>query len=128
MDCKLAKGWPHPSCPVDHCLGRNTLRVCALLLLCRMDPIDRTVGWVFQQHQSNRPCGRDPGHAPCTPGDEGGTEGYETSVSRCESDRGTQGRGTPPARDDKRPRLDELFRQLQVWVRVCVRVRVCLQC
>ena len=38
----------------------------------------------------------------------------ETSISRCESERGTHGRGTPPVRDSGQPRLDELFRKLQV--------------
>ena len=36
-----------------------------------------------------------------------------TSVSRCESERGTNGRGTPPSRDEDQPRLDHLFQRLQ---------------
>ena len=38
----------------------------------------------------------------------------DTSISRCESERGTHGRGTPPVRDKGQPQLDELFRKLQV--------------
>ena len=45
-----------------------------------------------------------------------------TSVSQCESDRGTHGRGTPPTREEGQPRLDELFRQLQLK-QVCLLVR-----
>ena len=39
---------------------------------------------------------------------------YVSSVSRCESERGTYGRGTPPAREVGQPRLDELLRKIQV--------------
>ena len=39
----------------------------------------------------------------------------DTSISRCESERGTHGRGTPPTRDKGQPRLDELFRKIQVF-------------
>lgn len=46
-----------------------------------------------------------------------------TSVSQCESDRGTHGRGTPPIREEGQPRLDELFRQLQLK-QVCLHVHV----
>ena len=42
---------------------------------------------------------------------------YETSVSYCESERGTHGRGTPPPMDMSQPRLDDLFRQLHVSLR-----------
>lgn len=48
-----------------------------------------------------------------------------TSVSQCESDRGTHGRGTPPIREEGQPRLDELFRQLQLK-QVCL--HVCYGC
>ena len=44
----------------------------------------------------------------------GESTAYETSLSYYESARGTGGRGTPPVRDDGQPRLDDLFRQLQV--------------
>ena len=39
---------------------------------------------------------------------------YDTSISKYESERGTHGRGTPPPREIGQPRLDELFRKLQV--------------
>ena len=39
---------------------------------------------------------------------------YVSSLSRCESERGTYGRGTPPAREFGQPRLDELLRKIQV--------------
>ena len=39
---------------------------------------------------------------------------YETSLSYYESARGTVGRGTPPTMEDGQPRLDDLFRELQV--------------
>ena len=39
---------------------------------------------------------------------------YDTSLSYYESARGTGGRGTPPPREHGQPRLDDLFRQLQV--------------
>ena len=39
---------------------------------------------------------------------------FVSSVSRCESERGTYGRGTPPAREVGQPRLDELLRKIQV--------------
>ena len=42
------------------------------------------------------------------------TSAVATSLSYCESARGTQGRGTPPEREAGQPRLDDLFRQLQV--------------
>lgn len=41
---------------------------------------------------------------------------YDTSISKCESDRGTHGRGTPPVREVGQPRLDELFQKLQVRI------------
>lgn len=51
------------------------------------------------------------------PDSQGASVGeYDTSVSYCESARGTQGRGTPPHREAGQPRLDDLFRQLQVWL------------
>ena len=39
-------------------------------------------------------------------------EEEEESLSQYESARGTQGRGTPPARGRGQPRLDQLFQQL----------------
>lgn len=45
-----------------------------------------------------------------------GEGGYETSISCCESDRGTHGRGTPPPIDPGQPHLDDLFRQLHVSI------------
>ncbi len=39
---------------------------------------------------------------------------YDTSISRCESERGTYGRGTPPTREIGQSQLDEIFRKLQV--------------
>ena len=44
---------------------------------------------------------------------------YDTSVSRCESERGTHGRGTPPVREVGQPQLDDLFRKLQVGAVEC---------
>ena len=42
------------------------------------------------------------------------THGTEiTSLSHCESARGTNGRGTPIPQDDSQPRLDELFKRFQ---------------
>ena len=51
---------------------------------------------------------------------------YETSLSYYESARGTGGRGTPPTREDGQPRLDDLFRELQVGVHDCVCVMLML--
>ncbi len=44
---------------------------------------------------------------------------YVSSVSRCESERGTYGRGTPPTREAGQPRLDELLWKIQVCCVVC---------
>ena len=44
---------------------------------------------------------------------------YDTSLSYYESARGTGGRGTPPPRAQGQPRLDDLFRQLQVNIYQC---------
>ena len=46
---------------------------------------------------------------------------YDTSLSYYESARGTGGRGTPPPRDHGQPRLDDLFRQLQVMAQLLQR-------
>lgn len=51
---------------------------------------------------------------PCSSSNLKSVEEEETSISRYESERGTHGRGTPPVMEAGRPRLDELFRQLQL--------------
>ena len=89
----------------------------------KLDAIDRTVDWVFQQPdlescdslsvlpmrgtilpkcytRENEPM---PSSDSC----------YSTTISRYESARGTHGRGTPPDLIPTRPRLDELLQQLQ---------------
>ena len=93
-----------------------------LRALPKLDPIDRTVGWVFHQsegtgevrrisfsklppRESIRPNLSPSEHVPPD------TSCLDTSLSRYESERGTQGRGTPPSYNVTRPRLDELWRQ-----------------
>lgn len=95
-----------------------------LRALPKLNPIDRTMGWVFHQTETEksgavRKISKLPPRGSIkpnpAPSEHFANASYmDTSLSRCESDRGTQGRGTPLARDANRPRLDELYRRLQV--------------
>lgn len=97
-----------------------------LRALPKLDPLDRTVGWVFHQTEetgavrkisfsklpprgSVKPNPAPSDHIP-------DASCLDTSLSRYESERGTLGRGTPPSYDSTRPRLDELCRRLQTRV------------
>ena len=89
----------------------------------RLDPIDRTVGWVFKESDGGQERRESLGSLPLrgtilpTRYDRTNeplpSDGVQTSVSGYESARGTHGRGTPPATDPARPRLDEFFHEIQ---------------
>lgn len=87
----------------------------------RLDPVDRTIGWIVQQPDDNNDSpvivknlplrgtlipNPKPAEEFCTRTDS------ESSISRCESARGTPNRGTPPPLDDNQPRLDEWLQEL----------------
>lgn len=87
----------------------------------RLDPVDRTIGWIVQQPDDNNDSpvivknlplrgtlipNPKPTEQFCARRDS------ESSISRCESARGTPNRGTPPALDDNQPRLDEWLQEL----------------
>ena len=94
-----------------------------LQTLPRLDPVHRTLVWVLytdegeegeladEDLQSLPIRGTIEPRSIVTPAcSERGTE--VTSLSRCESDRGTNGRGTPPSRDETYQRLDYLCQRL----------------
>ena len=112
---------------VKHRDGRGSSFETYLRGLPKLDPIDRTTGWVFRHTDTEESgtarrkisFGKLPPRGSIRPNPAPSehvpdTSCLDTSLSRCESDRGTQGRGTPLARDANRPRLDEMCRQLKV--------------
>ena len=87
----------------------------------RLDPVDRTIGWIVQQPDDNNDSpvaiknlplrgtlipNPKPTEEFCARRDS------ESSISRCESARGTPNRGTPPPLDNDQPRLDEWLQEL----------------
>ena len=95
-----------------------------LQTLPKLDPIHRTLVWVLfsDEGEEGEVADEDFHSLPVrgtieprkivTPAcSERRTE--TTSISRCESERGTNGRGTPPSRDEKQQRLDYLCQRLQ---------------
>jgi len=87
----------------------------------RLDPVDRTIGWIVQQPDDNNDSPVTIKNLPLRgtlipnpkPTEEFCTRTEsESSISRCESARGTPNRGTPPPMDDNRPRLDERLQEL----------------
>ena len=87
----------------------------------RLDPVDRTIGWIVQQPDNNNDSpvaiknlplrgtlipNPKPTEEFCARRDS------ESSISRCESARGTPNRGTPPPLDNDQPRLDEWLQEL----------------
>ena len=96
-----------------------------LQTLPKLDPVHRTLVWVLcsdegeegeevtEEHLHSLPIrGTIEPRKIVTPAcSERGTE--ITSLSHCESDRGTNGRGTPPSRDENQQRLDYLCKRLQ---------------
>lgn len=87
----------------------------------RLDPVDRTIGWIVQQPDDNNDSPviikNLPLRGTLIPNPKPTEEFYvradsESSISRCESARGTPNRGTPPALDYTQPRLDEQLQQL----------------
>lgn len=95
-----------------------------LQMLPKLDPVQRTFVWVMysDEGEEGEVTAEELHSLPIrgtieprkivTPAfSERGTE--ITSLSRCESDRGTNGRGTPPSRDEKQQRLDYLCQRLQ---------------
>jgi len=88
----------------------------------RLDPVDRTIGWIVQQPDDNTDSPVTMRHLPprgtLIPNPKPVEVVYartdcESSISRCESARGTPNRGTPPPMDDTQPRLDEWLQELQ---------------
>ena len=87
----------------------------------RLDPVDRTIGWIVQQPDDNNDSPVTVKNLPLRgtliPNPKP-TEQFcarrdsESSISRCESARGTPNRGTPPPLDDNQPRLDEWLQEL----------------
>ena len=87
----------------------------------RLDPVDRTIGWIVQQPDDNNDSPVVVKHLPLRgtllPNPKP-TEEFcartdsESSISRCESARGTPNRGTPPPLDVDQPRLDEWLQEL----------------
>ena len=87
----------------------------------RLDPVDRTIGWIVQQPDDNNDSPVMVKNLPLRgtlipnpkPAEEFcGRTDSESSISRCESARGTPNRGTPPPLDDNQPRLDEWLQEL----------------
>ena len=87
-------------------------------------PLDRTLRWILYQDLAcedgttevvENVADRCTGHATHYPFDnhEEGIEEYETSISRCESDRGTHGRGSPLL-DWDQSRLQDIYTQLLI--------------
>ena len=103
--------------------GRKTSFEVFLDGVPRLDPIDRTVGWVFKQTNATQDRRESLGSLPMRgtilptrydPTDEPlPSDSVQTSVSGYESARGTHGRGTPPPLDPHRPRLDDFFYEIQ---------------
>ena len=92
--------------------------------LPKLDPVNRTLVWVLYSDEGELGEIRDeellllPKRGALEPRliftpALSRQETEVTSISRCESARGTNGRGTPPPRDEDQPRLDELFQRLQ---------------
>ena len=87
----------------------------------RLDPVDRTIGWIVQQPDDNNDSPVAVKHLPLRgtllPNPKPAEEfcartDSESSISRCESARGTPNRGTPPQLDVNQPRLDEWLQEL----------------
>lgn len=87
----------------------------------RLDPVDRTIGWIVQQPDDNNDSPVTVKNLPLRgtlipnpkPTEKFSTRtDSESSISRCESARGTPNRGTPPPIDDTQPRLDEWLQEL----------------
>lgn len=88
-------------------------------------PLDRTLRWILYQDLAreggrmgvresvtNR-CSGYTANYPFLDNHEEGIEEYETSISRCESDRGTHGRGSPLL-DWDQSRLQDIYTQLLI--------------
>ena len=83
--------------------------------------MERTLNWLLRENFGLKdegfaggvPKGGLAAHFPFRDFNEEGIEEYETSISRCESDRGTHGRGSPPL-DWDQSRLQDLYTQLLI--------------
>ena len=89
-------------------------------------PLDRTLRWILYQDLAgeggkvsvveatvNNRCNGYKPFYPFLDNHEEGIEEYETSISRCESDRGTHGRGSPLL-DWDQSRLQDIYTQLLI--------------
>jgi hypothetical protein len=89
-------------------------------------PLDRTLRWILYQDLAgeggkvnvmeasvNNRCNGYKVNYPFLDNQEEGIEEYETSISRCESDRGTHGRGSPLL-DWDQSRLQDIYTQLLI--------------
>eukprot|EP00118_Oscarella_pearsei_P026399 m.309845 g.309845 ORF g.309845 m.309845 type:complete len:504 (+) comp48263_c0_seq1:211-1722(+) len=84
--------------------------------------MERTFNWIWRENLTTDSAGDFeklpargglPAYFPFRDHYEDGIEEYETSISRCESDRGTHGRGSPPL-DWDQSRLQDLYTQLLI--------------
>lgn len=116
----------HPDKKAGHCKVRSKKKQSFdnyLATIPKVDAVKRTVGWVFSAEPSydkRESLAGLPMRGTILP--TRFTDSREarqhiedavTTLSGYESARGTHGRGTPPALDPAKPRLDELFQQLQ---------------